>query len=298
MDRTRFIGGAVALLTITTAFAACDGDDLEPGSVSVLLTDAAGDVAEARIVIDEVSIIGSTEDEDSRGIVLSTNSFEGDLLDLENTFVTLVDEVAIPAGSYNQVRLVISDGCIVTEAGEVFATDGYDACGPADGRLQMPSFAQSGLKINLPPDAEVTGEGRRVVLLDFNVADSFGSERGNSNMWVMTPVVHATGFALSSDVLASLVLADTVTLPEGIALTDFAFTLDGESPLFVAEDGIAELLLLIPGDHTLDLVAPAPYVARTDPDMPFTFTLDSDEDLSLDFTITSLTDTTSTGSGG
>src|SRR5690606_18708497 len=94
--------GAAALFAMTAIVAACDDDPAGNGGdprVSILLTDAPGDVAEARIVIDEIAIMG---DADESAVVLSTDDWEGDLLDLRNTFATLVDEVAVPVGSYHQ----------------------------------------------------------------------------------------------------------------------------------------------------------------------------------------------------
>lgn len=285
--KRNWMRGVAALFVMTAIVAACDDDPAGNGGdprVSILLTDAPGDVAEARIVIDEIAIMG---DADESAVVLSTDDWEGDLLDLRNTFATLVDEVEVPVGSYHQVRLKITEGCIETEEGDVFATDGFDACGEPTGRLQMPSYAQSGLKIQLPPEAEVRTEGRTIVLLDFNVAESFGHEAGNSNMWVMTPVVRATEFELSSNVTVNVALADTVTLPDTVALTDFAISIDGEPGLLIEADGSTLLRYLVSGERTIEILPPAGFVITTDPATPYTFDLAADTDLTLNFTITS-----------
>jgi hypothetical protein len=72
---------------------------------------------------------------------------------------------------------------------DVFATEGYDATqcgGAATGVLQAPSFAQSGLKVAMAGSAlELTGP-EKIVLVDFDVSQSFGHEASG---WVMHPVV-------------------------------------------------------------------------------------------------------------
>jgi hypothetical protein len=75
------------------------------------------------------------------------------------------------------------------------------------GDLQMPSFAQSGLKVNLPGDAiTVEGDDQRILLVDFDVSKSFGHQAGNSGKWVMHPVITATDMT-------------QIPAPTGIALT-------------------------------------------------------------------------------
>lgn len=286
--KRHWMRSAAALLAMTATFAACDDDpfdnDGEP-RLSVLLTDAPGDVVQAIVVIDRVSIMA--DDDENGAVILDTDVFEGDLLDLRNSFVELVDDEEVPVGNYNQIRLRIPEGCIETRDGDVFATDGFDACGTPTGRLQMPSFGSSGLKINLPPEAEVRREGHTIVLLDFDVAESFGHEAGNSNMWVMHPVIHATDFEVSSNLTIDLALADDVTLPDTLSLTDFAISIDDEAGIPVDADGSTLLRYLVSGERTITILPPEGFVITTDPATPYTFDLDADDDLTLEFTITS-----------
>jgi hypothetical protein len=71
----------------------------------------------------------------------------------------------------------------------VYATDGYDATqcgGEATGPLQAPSWAQSGLKVTMADNALVLTGAEKIVMVDFDVSQSFGHE---ANGWVMHPVV-------------------------------------------------------------------------------------------------------------
>src|SRR5690606_23371749 len=143
-----------------------------------------------------------------------------DLLDLQNEVMVLVGETPVPGGRYSELRLIISDGLLTVEqpdgswrvhaSSEAFAaSEGFTA----DGDLQMPSFAQSGLKIKLPNDEAIVDGDDNAVLIDFNVAQSFGHQAGNSGKWVMHPVIHATSFTTTGSLRLELALADSVQLP-------------------------------------------------------------------------------------
>ncbi|MCH7640293.1 MAG: DUF4382 domain-containing protein, partial [Bacteroidetes bacterium] len=188
------------------------------------------------------------------------------------------------AGRYHQLRLVISGGYIEVEDDDggstIYASsDDYAAEQGvvADGRLQMPSYASSGLKITLPNElAEIEGD-QNIVLLDFDVTESYGRQAGNSGMWVMHPVVHASGLAFTGEVSVSLVLDDDVTLPDGVTLADFSAELDkGGDVLSIAfadldEDDIytVDFLYLAPGLYPMVIAAPEGLTITTDSELSF-----------------------------
>ncbi len=226
-SRTR--GLAALALALTLPMAACDGGtDTEFGSVSILLTDAPGDeVVRAFVTITDIYLQGQGGEDDpagSRVYLLEDAAETHDLLTLANSTAELVVGQEVPTGTYGQLRIVISDGCIETDDGSVFSSSaGYDLCGDATGDLHMPSMAQSGMKVLLN-GLNIEG-GQQVLLLDFDVEDSFGREAGNSGRWVMTPVIHSSEVGLTVGVLATL-SAEEGTLPEGFTLGDFSATLD------------------------------------------------------------------------
>ncbi|HSG49039.1 MAG TPA: DUF4382 domain-containing protein [Longimicrobiales bacterium] len=202
-------------LALLLPLAACDdGTGAEgPGTLSLLLTDAPGDFVSAIVTVDRVELVG---DEDGI-VVLRDEPFTEDLILLQNDAAEIVGPVTVPDGLYSQLRFIVSGGCIVVE-GEtgdmVYASSGYTECGEADGNLQMPSFSQSGVKVNLPGGAiQLSGEDQ-VLLLDWDVSQSFGHQAGNSGMWVMHPVIHAENISLSGSITVELTAADTVVLPE------------------------------------------------------------------------------------
>jgi hypothetical protein len=178
-----------ALVLALAIVAGCDGQGPNgTTSFSVQLKDAPGDVQQAWVTISEVDLVGAG------GVqVLTQTPTTVDLLTLASATATLVQDVEVPSGHYEQLRFKITGACLAVENGsggsDVYATDGYDATqcgGEATGLLSAPSFAQSGLKVTLTGNAlELTGP-EKIVLVDFNVSQSFGHEASG---WVMHPVV-------------------------------------------------------------------------------------------------------------
>ena len=283
------------VMAVVATLGACDEDPTggDAGTVSLLLTDAPGDFMRAIVTIDRIELMSGEGEGEGEGegssILLRDTPYTGDLLELSNDVAELVDDQVVPGGSYGQLRFVISGGCVEveTETGsEVYASAGYTECGDADGALQMPSFAQSGLKVNLPTGFTVSGD-RNIVLVDFDVAESFGHQAGNSGKWVMHPVVRATEVELSGSLDVTLVVADTVVLPGTLTADSFAVRLGTEPPVTVI-DGLAGFDFLVPGTYTVSLVAPDGVEVVTDPELPVDVDLASGEDADLTITITGL----------
>lgn len=297
-SRAKGIGTLALLLTLPVA--ACDDTtDAEFGEISLQLTDAAGEeVVEAWVTITDIYFqqeSGENDPEGSRVYVLEDAVETHELLSLANSVADLVVGEEVPTGTYGQLRIVMSGGCIVTDTGSVFTTDGYTECGASDGVLNMPSFAQSGAKVLLN-GLEVTG-GQQVLLLDFDVKDSFGKEAGMSGMWVMEPVIHASDITLTGGIAVTLSEGDA-TLPTGFDLGQFSATMlpaEGDSARvdFADDDGddTYELAFrfLIPGNGPYDvrLNAPEGLAVTVAPASPATVDPASGETASVDWVLQS-----------
>jgi hypothetical protein len=286
------------MLVAAFAMGACDDSPTgtEPGQMTLLLTDAPGDFATAIVTIERIELLrddeaadDSSDDAEDNRIVLMDQAWTGDLLELSNDVDSLVSEITIPGGSYSQLRFIISGGCIAVEnedsSTSVYASNGYTECGAADGNLQMPSLASSGLKVNLPAGFSVDGD-HRIVLLDFDVSESFGHVAGNSGNWVMHPVIHASEIVMSGNLDVSVVVADSVELPRELTADSFMVQIDDE-PAVAVVNGVAGFDFLLPGTYSVDLVTPDSVTVTTDPSLPLSIEIGSSDDETATITITS-----------
>lgn len=256
---------------------------------TLLLTDAPGDFQAAVVTISQVTLVGT-----GKSVDLLDHPFTGDLLALRNEFATLVHGADIPAGSYSQLRLIISGAYLAVETAQgtkIYASSpNYAGLPPgvhADGDLQMPSLGTSGLKIDLPGGKLDIGQGETIVALDFDAQQSLGHQAGNSGKWVMHPVVKATNVTFGGNVVARLQLGSGVTLPQlnGQPITLGAFRavltpIGGGTPDTVAltdtnNDGIFEAMFkgLMPGQYTLSFVSPTGLLTTFAPVLPITVTV-------------------------
>lgn len=304
----------LSMLALAAFFGACDNGEPPTGTerngLTVLLTDEPGDIQQAWVQITQIYLQG--EGEDGERIVLRDDTVTQNLIELANDAATLVDDEDVPPGTYSQLRFIIPNACIEVETGngtEVFATTDFGECGEADGVLKLPSGAQTGLKVNLAgvDDGAIQLAGdQRIVLVDFDVSQSFGQRAGRSGMWVMHPVIHATELEFSGSILTRVQLADTVDLPEidgePVTLADFRAALlasdgeggfDPEAEVAVEDpdgDGIfqAAFEFLVPGqDHQIDLLPPEGLTITTEPGTPVSVEVDSDDEAVVLITVTS-----------
>ncbi len=273
------------------------GSSQGSGKVTLLLKDApAPDVRAAVVTITEVVLTG-----DSGKVVLPVaNPGPTNLLTLANDVMTLVDGATVPAGTYSKVGFVITGGYLDV-GGTIYASPDYDGV-PAEltvgGELQMPSYGQSGLKVILPGDQLVVGEGAQTWLLDFDVSQSFGHGTG-TDKWVMHPVIKGTPLEQTGSVTVALGLDSEIYLPEEISPGSFTATLtpvaggDAKAlPLGDLGDGTfgATFQYLTAGDYQIAIQPPAALseVSLT-PAMPATVTLTGGGAERFDFLLTSFT---------
>ena len=161
-------------------------------SVTVLLTDAPGDVVHVWVDIGEIYLQGNEEDENAGGRLTLFTGPSGplDLLELIDD-PALLNNVVIPAGRYGQLRVVIEGAAIELEEEGVFATTGFDPPGETavTGQLVCPSCNTSGFKVLLQGRELDLVDDEELLVLDFDTGESFLREAGMSGRWIVTPVI-------------------------------------------------------------------------------------------------------------
>jgi hypothetical protein len=212
-------GRLILPLLAALVVAACDGGTGGSGTsrVTIRLTDAPGDLAQAWVRVDEIYLQGDADSASGGRVeLLGTRTGWVDLLTLSGgRTAELVNGAVVPAGRYSELRFVVCEAYVVTRAGDVYAS--RDAVLPAgvtaDGTLQTPSACSSGFKVKFPADSAVNLSSESTILtLDFDVSQSFGHQAGNSGRWIMHPVIHATAVGFAGGI------GGTVTVAQGVAL--------------------------------------------------------------------------------
>jgi hypothetical protein len=198
--RQRVLFQAMLMTSLLTPLSGC-GESAGPGTtqLSILLKDAPAGVTSAVVTISQIYLQG----ENGR-LVLSDQETTTDVLTLANG-TTLTYEAVVPSGTYSQLRFVITgaylevqddpacDATVTTCPTSIYATEGYSTPKPPAGVLQTPGFDRSGVKVKLPGDALILTGDPAVLVVDFDVEESFGHDTGG-RQWVMHPVL--TGTAL------------------------------------------------------------------------------------------------------
>jgi hypothetical protein len=302
---------AVLLAAIALPALACSDDDNtgpENGTtqLTVNLTDADGGINAAVVTVSEVYLVGSG---DESHVSLTTTPVTVNLVDLANSTHTLVDGKDIANGAYTELRFVITGGYVEVANPEggtsIYASSpdyaGLPAGATVTGELQMPSLAESGLKVDLPTEDLTLDGGTETLLLDFDVSQSFGAAAGNSAMWVMHPVIKGATFTEPAQVRASLTLGQDVVLPGTVTLGGFnaVLTTTGggtESlPLTDADaDGTfdATFDFLLPGSYNVSFTGPEGVSFTTDPATPIVVTTAAGTTADASATITEATEFT------
>ncbi len=306
----------VPLVLLPLLVSACSDDSLSDGTarVSLSLTDRAGDVDLAWVEIDEIYLQGGGNE--GRTILVDQEAGDDlgliELTELAGTTLDLIDDVEIAAGNYGQLRFVI-EGAVVEADEEVFTFNADHPGGkPATGSLTCPSCAQTGIKVLLPGEVADLEAGSHLIVLDFDVHQSFGRAAGQSGRWVMSPVIRAAELGFSGavsgvvDVERDDAGEPLVTIPECPAGTSrdlTAFTPEAvaenlvddvgvfiTSTTGVASDGSFSFRFLHPDQYDLGFVADTEFDGGTltfEADAPGLVDVTSGGNATVAYTITS-----------
>lgn len=240
------MGPRLAALGLLALSLGCGSGSSEQGSITLLLKDAPGDeIRAAMVTISSVQARAL----DGRVRTLRSTPLTVDLMTLTERPATLVDGIAIPAGQYDELRLLL-DGAFLEVAGEsgdrwIFATEGYAALPegrPADGGLQVPATEAPGYAVKLPNGGfEIDPvDERTTMVVDFDVAESFQHDLSGTADWVMRPALTAFERAAAGEVDVTVKPIDDRTAGMlglfAVQLLDAGGQLEGERRL-VDEDG-------------------------------------------------------------
>ncbi len=195
----------LAVMFVGVLFAACQDEynnESTTGKLKIQLTDAPFPtdlVAEANVTITKIEARRVNENGEEEGnpfITLSEEEMSFNLLDLTNGVTAGLVDLEIEAGSYDLVRLYVSEASIKLSDETVHS-------------LKVPSGAQTGIKIFIDPEIEVAGGLTTDLLLDFDVSKSFKLQ-GNIDSpagikgFIFTPVIKASNLSTTGSLTGNV----------------------------------------------------------------------------------------------
>jgi hypothetical protein len=247
MNRMKVALAAAAALALT----ACNSSDPEPGTFSLQVTDAPVDHALA-VVVEFTGV--ELRRQGGSPIQLDFEPRQIDLLQLTGESAqALLDEVEVPSGRYEQIRLKVNAGRE--------GSDSYIEL--ADGRhpLFIPSGNQSGLK--LVRGFTVPAGGAADFTVDFDLRKSVTNPQGQDG-YILRPtlrlidnsLIGAIAGSVAPELLAAEGCTPAVYLYEGADATPVDVNLDREpnpisSALVDADTQSYHLAYLSPGEYTV-----------------------------------------------
>jgi len=205
----------------------CDlNSDLETGTgtMQVKMHDAPVDYDEVNIAVERVEVNRSGSDQG--WVTISEPNEVYNILELVNGEFALLADAELETGTYQQIRLILSDNNTVVIDGESF-------------KMTVPSGAQTGLKLNI--NAEIEEGIVYTLLLDFDANRSV-VKRGATNQYNLRPVIRATSEAISGNIAGTVSPVEARATVYALAGSDtlsttFADTTSGEFTLVGLEKG-------------------------------------------------------------
>lgn len=228
---------SLTVLTAALLFWGCDSTldsgTEGTGTMLVKLHDAPVDYDEVNISIARVEV-NNTESEGEGWITISEPNEVYNILDLVNGEFEILANVELEAGTYKQIRLILTNENTVVIEGE-----SYD--------LFVPSGVQTGVKLNI--DAEIREGIEYTLLLDFDANRSV-IQQGETNQYNLQPVIRATNEATTGNVSGTIMQAEARAAAFAISGSDTLSTTFAD-----LESGEFMLIGLPEGSYTVSVEA-------------------------------------------
>jgi hypothetical protein len=208
------------------------------GTMNIQLTDAPGDFQAVNLVVTQVAV--QHADGNGGWEVLSSQTRAVDLLKLRNGVFTTLGLSMVPAGHYNQMRLMLGAGSNVVIDNTMHP-------------LRIPSSLQSGLKLGGTFD--VPSQGNCDLVLDFDVARSIVADGDGG--FSLKPVIRCVITSLPDAKPGAI---HGAVAPSGVMASVFVLqNADTVASTMTASDGQFTVLLMPAGTYSLGVHPRAGY---------------------------------------
>lgn len=166
-----------------------------------------------------------------------------DLLELTNGVMETLGELPLPAGSYQQLRLVLADN-----GGQTPLANSVLPSGQTEVALKTPSGQQSGVKMNV--DVDVAANQMIDLLIDFDACKSVVTA-GASGQYLLKPVVRVLPYLISG--VSGQIEATTYTAGALVSLQQDGVVVRATTP---QDDGRFVLQPAPAGSYSVVFTAP------------------------------------------
>lgn len=230
----------LSLLTFCLVFSCAEEDgDTSMGRLNIEVTDAPFPtdlVKNAMVTIYKVEARNRDIEDGYPYVTLFEEETEISLLELTNGVTSNLVNIEVPVGTYDLVRVHISDASIELKNGQTY-------------EVKVPSGDASGVKVFIKPGIEVAGGLSADLLLDFDVSRSFvlKGPQGKPNGFNFKPTIKAANLS-SVGRLNGTVLGNQGGPLDGAEVAVYAAdTLN--TTTFTNASGEYAVLGLMPGDY-------------------------------------------------
>ncbi len=220
------------MLILSVILAGCDstgaGATGGTGTLEVKLHDAPANYEKVNVFIERVEV--NNEADDTGWVEINSPQQTYDLLELTNGATEILGSKELPAGTYEQIRLILS------RDSHSVMVDGTQHS------MFVPSGAQTGIKLNV--NAEIEEGITYTLLLDFDASRSV-VEAGNQQSgvrYLLKPVIKSTSEAITGNIAGVVEPFDSEPFVYAIVGSDTlsstkADTTDGSFKLIGLEEG-------------------------------------------------------------
>lgn len=207
---------------IASALAGCGGGGgPATGTVSASLTDApACGYDHVFVTVAKVGINSNLDGSGAWNDITLATPKKIDLLDLTNGALESLGQTALPAGTYQQLRLVLTPN---VNGAATFNNSVVPTGQTAEVELKTPSAAQSGIKVNTRAPFTVQPGTLVDLVLDFNACKSIvttgrskGGSTNSASGYLLKPVVTAVTEVVSGAIDGYVDTADATTTTNGV----------------------------------------------------------------------------------
>jgi hypothetical protein len=212
---------SVALLSFWSCSDGSSGSGA--GTLSIKMTDAPfphNMVSAANVTIFKIDARKKSDDAESETsaefITLSETETTLNLLELSNGITATLANTEVPQGSYDLIRLFVSEASIELSDGTMHT-------------VKVPSGSQTGIKVFVKPSILIASGLSADLLLDFDVSSSFVLN-GNLSMpsgvtgFIFKPTIKASNISTSGTLSGTVseLASDPVTFLEGVEISVYA----------------------------------------------------------------------------